>query len=205
MSAESGVRLKRCSTVIPALSRAVFFYRCFLSYHLPPPPAVSPPQILTQHRPNLIFFGAATSNQDLGNNPTHLNENTLTYWVRKFKKQGYTFDAPRGLAVRAALLSDDGYQRALQTGKAWWFVKNVMVFARLDAFGREQLDGDVADAVWVQVRLPRVLPCCSICNTYLSIIKWRTLRNISFGQFLFLTRIVYPTYARTRAHTTTTG
>ena len=114
--------------------------------HLPESHAESFVQILTKHRPKLIFFGAATVNQDLGNNPTHLNENTMSYWVELFKKEGYGFDVARAGSVRASLMTDSGYQQVLETGKAWWFAKNIMVFADVAAFGRDQLDREFAQA-----------------------------------------------------------
>ena len=52
--------------------------------------------------------------------------------MRHFEKEGYALDAVRSAAMRVALLLDEGYQTALQTGKAWWFVKNVVVFADVD-------------------------------------------------------------------------
>jgi hypothetical protein len=100
--------------------------------HLPPTHAQHFVQMLTQHRPRLVFFGAATSLQDRGRNPSHLNEQPIAYWVRRFEKEGYALDAVRSAEVRINLLSDEGYQKALQTGRAWWFVKNVVVFADVD-------------------------------------------------------------------------
>ena len=108
--------------------------------HLPPERAEHFVQLLTGHSPRLVFFGAATVDQDRGRNPTHVNENTMAYWVDKFDARGYGLDAARSAQIRAALLMDPGYQTALQTGKAWWYAKNVMVFAPLAKGGRQRLD-----------------------------------------------------------------
>ena len=60
--------------------------------------------------------------------------------------QGYALDAARSAEARAALLADVGYQRALQTQKAWWYVKNALVFANVAVVGRENLDTALANA-----------------------------------------------------------
>ena len=100
--------------------------------HLPPSHAQHFVRLLTRHRPRLVFFGAATSFQDRGRNPGHLNEQPISYWVRRFEKEGYALDAARSATFRVGLLLDEGYKQALQTGKAWWFVKNAVVFADVD-------------------------------------------------------------------------
>ena len=116
--------------------------------HLPPSRATHFVQLLTKHRPRLIFFGAATSFQDRGRNPGHLNEQPIQYWVERFEKEGYVLDAARSAALRVGLLSDDGYKMALQTGKAWWFVKNVVVFADIDF--EEEMEDQEEDVEYIE-------------------------------------------------------
>ena len=91
---------------------------------------------MTTHRPQLVFFGAATPLQDRGLNPSHLNENTFSYWLEHFETAGYAFDAVRTARARHLLLTTDAFRRWMQ--KAWWYPKNILVFA--PAAHQRQLD-----------------------------------------------------------------
>ena len=50
--------------------------------------------------PRLVFFGAATENQDQGQNPSHVNENSFAYWAAKFAKGGYALDLASSALLR---------------------------------------------------------------------------------------------------------
>ncbi len=50
--------------------------------------------------PRLVFFGAATENQDQGQNPSHVNENSFAYWAAKFAKAGYALDLASSALLR---------------------------------------------------------------------------------------------------------
>ena len=90
--------------------------------------------LLITHRPSLVFFGAATDFQDRGQNPTHVNENSFHYWAKKFEEHGYSFDGPTSLQIRHSILRDPGYR-----GQAWWYPKNLLVFANNDVISMEDL------------------------------------------------------------------
>ena len=102
------------------------------------PPATAFVEMLTAHAPRLVFFGAATVRQDsqlvngkwVSMNPTHVNEQPFAYWVERFAAAGYALDAARAARLRVALFADPGYQKALQTCRAWWYAKNLLVFRR---------------------------------------------------------------------------
>jgi hypothetical protein len=78
---------------------------------------------LLTHAPSLVIFSAATPYQDLGNNPGHLNEKPLTYWVEKFESRGYALSAALSMKLRAAMASSKIY-----SGVAW-YLKNILAFA----------------------------------------------------------------------------
>ena len=102
-----------------------------------------------------MFFGAATVRQDsqlvngkwVSMNPTHVNEQPFAYWVERFAAAGYALDAARAARLRVALFADPGYQKALQTCRAWWYAKNLLVFRRVtSAADRAALDAELARA-----------------------------------------------------------
>jgi SAM-dependent methyltransferase len=94
--------------------------------HLPPSHADHFVQLIVHHSPEIVFFGAATPNQDNGRNPSHLNENTFTYWMEKFRAQGYVLDFPRTARYRHSLILNPTY--AQYFGRSWWYLKNALIF-----------------------------------------------------------------------------
>eukprot|EP00568_Trieres_chinensis_P006614 CAMPEP_0183292172 /NCGR_PEP_ID=MMETSP0160_2-20130417/1331_1 /TAXON_ID=2839 ORGANISM="Odontella Sinensis, Strain Grunow 1884" /NCGR_SAMPLE_ID=MMETSP0160_2 /ASSEMBLY_ACC=CAM_ASM_000250 /LENGTH=319 /DNA_ID=CAMNT_0025453091 /DNA_START=19 /DNA_END=978 /DNA_ORIENTATION=- len=108
--------------------------------HLPESKAGHFVSLLTKHNPEIIFFGAATVDQDQGQNPTHVNENTFAYWRKHFKQAGYSFDAERTARVRHLMITDDKFRPFVYD--AWWYPKNILVFA--PSAHQSYLDKDVA-------------------------------------------------------------
>jgi hypothetical protein len=96
--------------------------------------------LLTQHKPKLVFFGAATEFQARGQNPTHVNENSFSYWIAKFKESGYALDLTRTGVLRLRLLNDKMLQKRFD--RAWWWPKNVLVFASLAHTSQAALDAE---------------------------------------------------------------
>lgn len=94
--------------------------------HIPPSHANHFVQLLIRHDPEIVFFGAATPNQDRGMNPSHVNENTFAYWIDKFQQNGYIVDMPRTARYRHFLAQNRKYNRHFTT--AWWYLKNTLVF-----------------------------------------------------------------------------
>ena len=92
---------------------------------------------LTAHDPQLVFFGAATPNQDQGLNPLHVNENTFEYWIARFAAHGYRLDWSKTLHVRHELCFKHG--KSMMT--TWWYPKNILVFARAEKL--IQIDRDL--------------------------------------------------------------
>jgi hypothetical protein len=120
--------------------------------HLPPTHADAFVKLLVQHRPAHVFFGAATPNIDRGMNPTHVNEQSLHYWVEIFQRHGYAFDAEGSATARVGLMADKGYQSALQTGKAWWHMDHFTVFVKLAGHNGEAVRAELDERI---VRSPR--------------------------------------------------
>jgi hypothetical protein len=77
---------------------------------------------LIRGSPRMVFFSAATLFQDLGNNPTHLNERPLSYWVEIFEEFGYFLKIDHTTSLRTAMVTSGLY------GALAWYPKNVMVF-----------------------------------------------------------------------------
>ena len=94
--------------------------------HLPPTHGGRFVKLLVSHDPAYVFFGAATVLQDEGANPSHLNENTLTYWVEHFKTFGYVPHMLAAAKVRVDMIHNEIIQREMN--KAWWYPKNTLVF-----------------------------------------------------------------------------
>jgi len=80
-------------------------------------------QLLTQHRPGMIFFGAATLYQDCGLNPTHVNEQPFSYWINHFQNEKYKLDILLTVQIRNSMFCN-----AQAFSKAWWYPKNILVF-----------------------------------------------------------------------------
>jgi hypothetical protein len=108
--------------------------------HLAPEHADRFVALLTQYKPKLVFFGAATEFQDRGQNPTHVNENSFAYWIAKFKESGYALDLTKSATLRHELLGDKTLQKRFN--RAWWWPKNVLVFASLAHTSQAALDAE---------------------------------------------------------------
>eukprot|EP00978_Attheya_sp_CCMP212_P020676 scaffold59443_cov67-Attheya_sp.AAC.1 len=108
--------------------------------HLAPEHADRFVALLTKHKPKLVFFGAATEFQDRGQNPTHVNENSFAYWVAKFKEVGYALDLVKSATLRHQLLADETLQKRF--ARAWWWPKNMLVFASLEHTSQAVLDAE---------------------------------------------------------------
>ena len=75
-----------------------------------PPPASLPSrpsllslslaQLLRSLLSRLVFFGAATEDQDQGMNPSHVNEASYAYWATKFARAGYALDLAASAMLR---------------------------------------------------------------------------------------------------------
>ena len=91
--------------------------------HIAPEHARTFVQNLTVHRPELIIFGAATPFQDLGRNPTHVNEQSFGYWIGQFHAAGYTVDLPTTVTMRNQMFAN-----RTAFGRTWWYPKNLLVF-----------------------------------------------------------------------------
>ena len=78
---------------------------------------------LTIHQPALVIFGAATPFQDLGRNPTHVNEQSFGYWIERFDEAGYSLDIPTTVTMR-----DQMFTNRTSFGRTWWYPKNLLVF-----------------------------------------------------------------------------
>jgi len=103
--------------------------------HIPSGGAENFIRLLTHHHPKVVFFGAATVNQDQGKNPTHVNENSLTYWVDKFQSVDYMFDAVMTFYLRKNMMEDPRNQsgQANSIFNTWWYPKNALIFIPSDA------------------------------------------------------------------------
>lgn len=95
--------------------------------HLPEESAADFVQLLSTHRPNKIYFGAATEWQDQGQNPSHVNEQPLLYWVEKFRLQDYEIDVASTTKQRHFLMRHAKFN--LEQG--WWYPKNLLVFTNM--------------------------------------------------------------------------
>lgn len=79
--------------------------------------------LLTQHRPGIIFFSAATVLQDCGQNPTHVNEQPFSYWISYFREDGYELDILDTVRVRNSMFGNISIFQ-----NAWWYPKNILIF-----------------------------------------------------------------------------
>lgn len=80
-------------------------------------------QLLTQHRPEMIFFSAATVLQDCGKNPTHVNEQPLLYWIDHFHEKLYELDILNTVRIRNSM-----FEKSAIFNNAWWYPKNILIF-----------------------------------------------------------------------------
>nr|VFJ65152.1 MAG: hypothetical protein BECKFM1743A_GA0114220_103753 [Candidatus Kentron sp. FM]VFJ66692.1 MAG: hypothetical protein BECKFM1743C_GA0114222_104333 [Candidatus Kentron sp. FM]VFK13912.1 MAG: hypothetical protein BECKFM1743B_GA0114221_102983 [Candidatus Kentron sp. FM] len=91
--------------------------------HLPKDAADTYIRTLTHYGPAAIFFSAATPFQNLGENPTHINEQQCGFWITVFARCGYKLHVPATVALRNRMFSDFEVFR-----NAWWYPKNLLVF-----------------------------------------------------------------------------
>ena len=80
-------------------------------------------RLLTQHQPRLVFFSAATKYQDCGMNPTHVNEQPFSYWIRLFRQEKYELDINNTVQVRNKMFTN-----ASIFSNAPWYPKNILIF-----------------------------------------------------------------------------
>jgi len=74
--------------------------------------------------PSMVFFSAATPYQDCGQNPTHVNEQPLSYWVEQFELNSYSLAAHQTTKMRATMIESGLY------GALAWYPKNILIFER---------------------------------------------------------------------------
>ncbi len=91
-------------------------------------------KILTHHRPANVVFGAATEFQDLDKNPTHVNEKSFQYWIRKFSNAGYQHHLVKTIQLKELL-----FERKRTDGIKWWYPKNSMVFVPEGEIGDQNI------------------------------------------------------------------
>lgn len=90
--------------------------------HLPKEASDEYVETLIGHRPSLIVFSAATVYQDSEQNPTHINEQPLSYWVDKFERRGYVLSPQLSMTLRAKMMDSKLYS------SVGWYLKNTLVF-----------------------------------------------------------------------------
>lgn len=98
--------------------------------HIQPEKAAYFVELLTLHTPKLIFFGAATPWQDQGNNPSHVNEQPFQFWIDHFANRGYHVDWASTASAKIKLLSLQDPLEMQAMIQAWWYPKNLLIFAR---------------------------------------------------------------------------
>ena len=117
--------------------------------------------LLTLHGPKAVFFGAATENQDQGKNPTHVNENSLKYWVDMFNSVDYKLDAVMTFFFRKQMLEDP--RNAVQADSilnTWWYPKNSLIFIPNNA--------TLGSAMIPSEKLPDILHMIGLLGTMMS-------------------------------------
>lgn len=119
------VDLKETEVAMKFLPKTDIVTSFEVAEHLPPSYADSFVQLLVHHKPSVIIFGAATPFQDRGMNPSHVNENTLRYWIEKFQANGYIVDMPRTAQYRHMLATNEIYRRNMS--RSLWYLKNVLM------------------------------------------------------------------------------
>ena len=85
--------------------------------------------LLTKHTPRMVFFGASTHSQGLGNMPPHINEQPFEYWIDLFAERGYHVDWASSAQAKLALMSLKDPKEILAIGNSWWYPKNILIFA----------------------------------------------------------------------------
>jgi SAM-dependent methyltransferase len=90
--------------------------------HLPAESGKELIRALVSQKPLLVVFSAATPYQDLNQNPGHLNEQRLSYWVEQFEAQGFTLLPEKNIPFRARLSSNQIY------APLGWYPKNLLLF-----------------------------------------------------------------------------
>ena len=92
--------------------------------HLPERCALHFISELVKGGPSMVFFSAATPYQDCGQNPTHVNEQPLSYWVEHFERSGYSLAAHQTTSMRTTMIGSGLY------GALGWYPKNILIFER---------------------------------------------------------------------------
>ncbi|MEY4669886.1 MAG: hypothetical protein RL518_2585 [Pseudomonadota bacterium] len=77
---------------------------------------------LLRGTPSMVFFSAATPYQDCGQNPTHIHEQPLSYWVELFEGSGYSLAVDETIRMRTSMITSGLY------GSVGWYPKNILVF-----------------------------------------------------------------------------
>jgi len=103
-------------------------------------------QLLTQNKPRMIFFGAATLYQDCGLNPTHVNEQPFSYWINHFQDEQYRLDILLTVQARNSMFGN-----AQVFSNAWWYPKNILVF-RPDQADWDTADSKIAELVNTEIK-----------------------------------------------------
>lgn len=117
-------------------------------------------QFLTQHQPDMIAFSAATVLQDLGNNPTHVNEQPFSYWIELFKDEHYELDILGTVEIRNSMC-----EKPEVFCMAWWYPKNILIF-RPKSTEALVHDQEIANLVrskiqWLDIEIPN--PLLNLC------------------------------------------
>ena len=102
--------------------------------HLPSEFAEKFIQILLYNNPKKIFFSAATVYQDCGNNPSHVNEKPLTYWVKLFNDKGYDIDIDESFQIKQFFNNNFNLFKT-----CWWYPKNLIVFTKNELIDKSNL------------------------------------------------------------------
>ena len=111
-------------------SKATDFVTSFeVASNLQPEKAARFVDLLTKHTPRLVFFGASTHLQALGNMPQHINEQPFEYWIDLFAERGYHVDWASSAQAKLALMGLEDRKEILAIGNSWWYPKNMLIFA----------------------------------------------------------------------------
>ncbi len=130
--------LSLASSEIPATDVVTSFET---AEHLAEQHAATFASTLVKHQPKYLVFSAATTFQDQGQNATHVNENSYSFWVAQLAALGYGLDIVSTICLRNAMFERfDIYQQA------WWYPKNTLVFIPAGSRTRLQMSQLPRDA-----------------------------------------------------------
>jgi hypothetical protein len=114
------------SSVLPKTDVVISFET---GEHIPEWGADQYMSLVTLHQPKIVIFSAATRYQDRGINPTHINEQPLSYWIDLFHTKGYKLDVILTTLFRKQLLEHPrNKNRDDSILKTWWYPKNTLIF-----------------------------------------------------------------------------